>query len=334
MPELVQHNRIRWQQLAHLESPLMVQNRLILAVNAHKNPAMILPPGNIRNFGQWLVNSRAFVLDAHRYATQSLNAGDSYFVCDQSRKPILPLLYWEQNKSAETSTPLFGENGSWAVSEHVQQPLRNKLLVLLENIKPPKPTVVRQLAVLSKGVSGDTVKNKISRYMVQLEIEAEPGTMLPDRHPVNLIVMNTSQDKKSVQQTNDVIWDQESNVFRVEQGDSIEIFAVTEHNKIARDDFLDNKNFSASIAAKKISPLEITSTYNRSDDVTVHTAKYVVPNKFVEISLFDEDGMPDDGAPYQIYDLDGQLYEKGRLDENGYARVEGIEGTDVDIRFP
>jgi hypothetical protein len=334
MPELIEHNSIRWQQLAHLESPLMVQSQVVRAVNAHKNPAMILPPGSIRNFARWLVNSRTFMLDSHRYATQSLNTGDSFYVCDHGHLPVMPLLSWKQDSANSTSNPLFGENGSWVVSPHVQQPLKNKLLVLLHNIKPPKSTVIRKMAVAGQVAPVVAAKTNICRYMVQLEIEAESGMQLPERHPVNLIVINTSQDKKAVQQTNDVIWDQESKVFSAEQGDSIEVFAVTEHNKIARDDFLDNKNFSASISANKIRPLEVTSTFNRSDEVVVHSVKYIVPNKFVEISLFDEDGLPDEGAAYQVFDLDGQLYERGRLDENGYARVEGIEGPDIDIRFP
>ena len=57
------------------------------------------------------------------------------------------------------------------------------------------------------------------------------------------------------------------------------------------------------------------------------------PKQWVEIQMFDEDGNPVAGEPYQITLPDGTV-DSGTTDEQGMARVEGIDPGACQITFP
>jgi uncharacterized protein (DUF2345 family) len=54
---------------------------------------------------------------------------------------------------------------------------------------------------------------------------------------------------------------------------------------------------------------------------------------FVEIVLKDEENQPVAGEKYQVKLPDGSVAE-GTLDQNGYARVDGIDPGQAEIKFP
>jgi len=54
---------------------------------------------------------------------------------------------------------------------------------------------------------------------------------------------------------------------------------------------------------------------------------------FVEIVLKDEEGQPVPGEKYQVKLPDGSVAE-GTLDENGFARIDGIDPGQAEITFP
>ena len=99
-------------------------------------------------------------------------------------------------------------------------------------------------------------------------------------------------------------------------------------------DLNDNKNLSNSESNGLITALEETGQETRDDGAILHHMKYVVPNYFVEIKLFDEDGEPEAQEKYQIKDLNGKILKSGKLDDDGYAYIEGLEQSDVNICFP
>lgn len=53
----------------------------------------------------------------------------------------------------------------------------------------------------------------------------------------------------------------------------------------------------------------------------------------IEISLVDHEGKPVSGEQYRVVLPDGKVKE-GRLDENGLARLEGIDPGECKITFP
>lgn len=59
-----------------------------------------------------------------------------------------------------------------------------------------------------------------------------------------------------------------------------------------------------------------------------------VPKHWIAITLVDLEGEPMPGEPYRITLPDGQLVAEGTLDENGHARVEGIEPGTCKVTFP
>ena len=55
---------------------------------------------------------------------------------------------------------------------------------------------------------------------------------------------------------------------------------------------------------------------------------------FIEIELLDEDGQPVPGEQYEVTLPDGQTVASGTLDENGAARIEGIDPGQASVTFP
>jgi len=55
---------------------------------------------------------------------------------------------------------------------------------------------------------------------------------------------------------------------------------------------------------------------------------------WIEIELLDEKKAPVAGEPYRICLPDGETVAEGTLDENGFARVDGIDSGQCKIVFP
>lgn len=54
---------------------------------------------------------------------------------------------------------------------------------------------------------------------------------------------------------------------------------------------------------------------------------------WVEIEMVDDDGQPVPGVPYEVTVPDGSV-ATGTLDENGFARIDGIDPGECKIKFP
>jgi hypothetical protein len=55
---------------------------------------------------------------------------------------------------------------------------------------------------------------------------------------------------------------------------------------------------------------------------------------WIEIELVDEEGNPIPGERYEVTLPDGKRVARGTLDQNGYARIEGLDPGECKITFP
>ena len=55
---------------------------------------------------------------------------------------------------------------------------------------------------------------------------------------------------------------------------------------------------------------------------------------WIEIELRDDDGKPIPGEPYELVLPDGKVVASGTLDQNGFARVDGIDPGQAKVHFP
>lgn len=275
MAELIHAKFLSWRHLHLLEDPFFAKADVESAVNIHKSRGMARNRG-ISNFQSWLDRTSMPLGDLTYEVMTSLKNGSSYYVHRHMEKPRRPLLYWKSTESH--SDRFFGINGGWEVHDYVAPALRNKLRILLTRIEPPKPVVLRKAPADTPQQTApvdDTPRDE--RHMFQLEVESENDVPLPEKLYITLVAFNKTQDARPVHQVNDIVWDFESRIFRAKPGDSFEVFAITDQMKAVKKDLRDNKNLTQSVNDQLIAPLEITDTFNRADDVVVHTVKYVVP---------------------------------------------------------
>ena len=78
-------------------------------------------------------------------------------------------------------------------------------------------------------------------------------------------------------------------------------------------------------APTKVKPFKPTSTAGNEEPGTEPT--------WIEIILKDEEGNIVPGEPFEIEMPDGSLYQ-GTLDQDGFARVDGIEPGTCKVKFP
>ncbi|NRA25031.1 MAG: hypothetical protein HRU08_11285, partial [Oleispira sp.] len=275
MAELIHAKFLSWRHLHLLEDPFFAKADVESAVNIHKSRGMARNRG-ISNFQSWLDRTSMPLGDLTYEVMTSLKNGSSYYVHRHMEKPRRPLLYWKSTESH--SDRFFGINGGWEVHDYVAPALRNKLRILLTRIEPPKPVVLRKAPTDTPQQTApvdDTPRDE--RHMFQLEVESENDVPLPEKLYITLVAFNKTQDARPVHQVNDIVWDFESRIFRAKPGDSFEVFAITDQMKAVKKDLRDDKNLTQSVNDQLIAPLEITDTFNRADDVVVHTVKYVVP---------------------------------------------------------
>lgn len=332
MAELIHAKFLAWRHLHLLEDPFFAKWDVESAVNIHQSRGMARNRG-ISNFQSWLDRTSMPLGELTYEVMDSLKNGTSYYVHRHTDRPKRSLLYWKPSESNTDS--FFGINGSWQVHDYVQPALRNRLRLLLTRIEPPKPVVVREAPSAAMNQGNDKPSQSVTeKHMFVLDVQAAQDSTLPEKASITLVAFNTSQDTRPVQQANDVIWDKESRIFRAKPGDVFEVYAINERMKVVKQDLLDNKNLSASVANNLITALQETSTYNRPDGTIVHEMKYEITNRYLEIELLDEDDEPEAFAEYQVFDAQDELYAEGELDEQGYARIEGIDQEEARVHFP
>lgn len=269
MAELIHAKQLAWRHLHLLEDPFFAQSDVEVAVNVYEAGAMPGPRG-IANFSSWYASLRMPAGNLLNYTLQSLKTGESFYVQPVTRVPKRPLLYRKAGAN--------GLGGSWEVHDYVSAALKNKLNFLIGQISPPKPVVVRQSpGEQSSSTQQDNQRAKLEKHQFVLEIESENDAPLPDDHYVTLVAFNASKDKKIIEQQSDVIYDTDTRVFKAEQGDGFEVFAIPERKKGVLQDLRLNGNLQQSVSENLIVALEEVDTFNRNDGVIVHAMKYVVP---------------------------------------------------------
>ncbi|MFZ5764396.1 MAG: hypothetical protein ACOY4H_02225 [Thermodesulfobacteriota bacterium] len=89
------------------------------------------------------------------------------------------------------------------------------------------------------------------------------------------------------------------------------------------------------VAKTKAKELETKSGKYGSEKVKPHTPteEEKEEKSWIEIELVDEEDNPVPGEKYKITLPDGRVAQ-GTLDENGFARIEGIEPGTCKITFP
>lgn len=274
MAELIHAKFLSWRHLHLLEDPFFAKADIVSAVNTYETRGMPRNRG-ISNFQAWFNRVSMPFGDLEYYAYNSVKNGDSFYVHRHFDTPKRALLYWQA--SDDKSDSFYGVNGHWEVHDYVAPALRNKLKVLLTSLEPPKPVVIRQQTNPASSPAPDNDMVRDERHMFQLEVESENDAPLPEKFYISLVAFNKTQDTRPVLQVNDVVWDFESRIFRAKPGDSFEVFAITEQMKEVKRDLRENNSLNQSVNDQLIAPLEITGSFNRADDVVVHTVKYVIP---------------------------------------------------------
>jgi hypothetical protein len=293
MAELIHAKFLSWRHLHLLEDPFFAKADIVSAVNTYETRGMPRSRG-ISNFQAWLNRVSMPFGDLEYYAYNSVKNGDSFYVHRHFDTPKRALLYWQA--SDDKSDSFYGVNGHWEVHDYVAPALRNKLKVLLTSLEPPKPVVIRQQANPASSPAPDNDRVRDERHMFQLEVESENDAPLPEKFYINLVAFNKTQDTRPVLQVNDVVWDFESRIFRAKPGDSFEVFAITEQMKEVKRDLRENNSLNQSVNDQLITPLEITGSFNRADDVVVHTVRYVVPE--VRILVVEQEFGSHLGSPH------------------------------------
>jgi len=211
----------------------------------------------------------------------------------------------------------------------------NAVDAMLRCVPVPHITgVVRQEPAEAKTDKQEVPKKEREKHIILLNLEGQNDRPLPIKHNITLVVENTSQGLFPVRQLKEVIYDSFSRVFTSEKSDQFKIYAITDSMLDVKKDLNENKNLVASESNNRIAALEETGTETRSDGVILHHVKYLVPNNFIEIELLDEDDVPEAGAKFQILNETGKILFNSKLDENGYAIVEGIDVSDATVFFP
>jgi hypothetical protein len=212
---------------------------------------------------------------------------------------------------------------------------KNAVDAMLRYVRVPQISgVVRQEPAQGNADKQPAQKIEREKHVILLDLEGQNDRPLPIKHNITLFVENTTQGSSAVRQLNDVIYNPFSRVFTTEQGDGLKVYAIPDSMLDVKKDLNENKNLSQSESAGLIAALQETGQETRADGAILHHMKYEVPNNYIEIELLDEDDQPEAGVKYQILNTTGKILSHGKLDENGYAYIEGLSETDVTVSFP
>jgi hypothetical protein len=212
---------------------------------------------------------------------------------------------------------------------------KNAVNAMLSYVRVPHITgVVRQEPAQGNADKQPEQKIEREKRVILLDLTGQNDRPLPIKHNITLFVENTTQGSSAVRQLNDVIYNPFSRVFTTEKGDGLKVYAIPDSLLDVKKDLNENKNLSQSESAGLISALEETGQETRADGAILHHMKYEVPNNYIEIELLDEDDQPEAGAKFQILNETGKILFNSKLDDNGYAIVEGIDVSDATVFFP
>jgi len=311
-------HQLNWGDLQYVENPIVAKRTL---KSNH----------GVRVGGEYIINGcdhnlpdhTTKALDAYGEINRKLDQGQVFLVNSSTNSPLFTELKITKQNTAK-----------WAIQHSQTAFLENAVDAFMRHITVPQVHgVLRQEA---KEQKTETEETKIERekHVILLNLEGQNDRPLPLKHNITLYVENTTQGVSAARQLREVIYNPISKVFSTDQGDQIKVYAIPDSRLEILKDLKANRNLAESESKGLIAALEETGQETRQDGAILHHMKYVVPNYAVEIKLFDEDGEPEVQEKYQIKDLNGKILKSGKLDDDGYAYIEGLEHSDVNICFP
>ncbi|MFT7109498.1 MAG: hypothetical protein ACI843_001160 [Psychrobacter glaciei] len=319
MLTLKKGHELNWFDLKYIESPLMAKRTVQSNHGAHFG-GEIIHNGNEHG----LPDNRSKVFEPYGAIDNKLDNGQVFLINHSTQMPVIAKLEITANNIPK-----------WKLNQGQNLMFLNALDAALNRVQVPKPYgVVRDEPAAPAENQTSAEKTVREKHIFLLDLEGQNARPLPPKHNITLVVENTTQSSLPVRQLKEVIYDSFSRVFTAEQGDSFKAYAVSDNMLEVRKDLNENKTLAASEANGLIAALQETGVETRADGVILHHVKYPVPNNFIEIELLDEDDVPEAGVVFHVVDLNGKILSRGKLDDNGYALVNEILFSDVDVVFP
>jgi hypothetical protein len=319
MLTLKKGHELNWFDLKYIESPLMAK-RTVQSNHGTHFGGEIIHNGNEHG----LPDNRSKVFEPYGAINNKLDNGQVFLINHSTQMPVIAQLEITANNTAK-----------WKLNQGQNLMFLNALDAALNRVQVPKPYgVVRDEPAAPAENQTSAEKTVREKHIFLLDLEGQNDRPLPPKHNITLVVENTTQSSLPVRQLKEVIYDSFSRVFTAEQGDSFKAYAVSDNMLEVRKDLNENKTLAASEANGLIAALQETGVETRADGVILHHVKYPVPNNFIEIELLDEDDEPEAGVVFHVVDLNGKILSRGKLDDNGYALVNEILFSDVDVVFP
>lgn len=261
--------------------------------------------------------------DPYRFIKTKLENGQVFLVNHSTVAPAINSLELDADGKPEytfrNSTNPFFRSAFTAALRHI--PVPKPMGILRDEPKPAQPQQERK-------------KVEREKHVILLNLEGQNDRPLPLKHNITLYAENITQGGTAVRFQTDVIYNPYSRVFTTEKGDGLKVYAVPNSLVEVRKDLNKNKNLVQSESQGLIKPLEETGQETRADGAILHHYTYPVANNYIEIELLDEDGEPEARAKFHILNESEDVIAYGHLDEKGYAYIDGLEYTDVTIRFP
>ncbi len=311
-------NELNWGDLRYIEDPMHAMQTV------EREHGKRINGQNIQNAHRHdLPSNSGTRFNAYGSIRNQLENGQVFLVNYATGAPAVESLQVNESGSPE-----------YRLRTSVNDYFKNAFGSALQFVPVPKPTgVLRDEPKPSQAQQQQTKKER-EKHVVLLDLEGQDGRPLPAKHNITLYIENTTQGTVAARQLSEVIYNPFSRVFSTEKGDQLKVYAIPDSLLEVRKDLNDNKSLAQSESKGLIAPLTETSQETRQDGATLHHVNYIVPNYLVEIKLYDEDGEPEAKENYQIKNLNGKILVSGKLDDEGYAFVDGLEHSEVQICFP
>lgn len=319
MLELKFARELLWADLKHIEAPLHALRTI------QKNHGAKFALEDIRNAHKHDLPRQGFrrMFDPYSRIQQQLENGQTFLINRMTRNPALTKLEL-----------LDDDHVKWELRGAINHRFRTSIESIIARVPKPKPYGIHRQEPAKQNDDKPKKDEPVYEYhKILLDVEADKGRPLPERHNITLYANNTTQSRRVVKQLKNAIDDPFSRKFRTEKGDAFNVYVVPDEQT----DIINQVNKIGDLAQCEsdglITALTETGQETDSDGTILHHFKYVVPSNYVEIELLDEDGNPEAGTKYKILDLNGKLLARGSLDENGYANVEHLITDEIKVVF-
>ena len=312
-------HELNWGELQYIENPMVAKTTV---ERNNGNSVNGEPIHNAKNYN--LPDAFTRSINPYSEIHKKLESGQVFLVNLGTTNPLLKNLKITDKQTTQC-TIMHGQTLMF----------NNAVNAMLSYVRVPHISgVVRQEPAQGNAEKQPVQKIEREKHVILLDLSGQNDRPLPIKHNITLFVENTTQGSSAVRQLSDVIYNPFSRIFTTEQGDGLKVYAIPDYLLDVKKDLNENKNLSQSESAGLIAALQETGQETRADGAILHHMKYEVPNNYIEIELLDEDDQPEAGEIYLVLNKDGKQLTKGKLDEAGYAQVEGIDVDEVKVIFP